>query len=57
MLDAGKIHQVPLPVTGTVRELYPAIMPAGRGELDKLAVVIVWEDLVHIQACGKEENT
>lgn len=53
VLDAGKTYQVSLPVTGTVRELYSAMMAAGRGELDNSAVVTVLEDLAHVQVRGK----
>lgn len=56
VLDAGKTYQVPLPVTGTVRELYTAMMAAGRGELDTSAVVTVLEDLARVQVRGKEDN-
>ena len=56
VLDAGKTYQVPLPVTGTVRELYTAMMAAGRGELDTSAVVTVLEDLAHVQVRGEEES-
>ncbi len=56
VLDAGKTYQVPLPVTGTVRELYTAMMAAGRGELDNSAVVTVLEDLAGVQVRGEEES-
>jgi 2-hydroxy-3-oxopropionate reductase len=56
VLDAGKTYQVALPVTGTVRELYAAMMAAGRGELDSSAVVTVLEDLAHVQVRGKEDD-
>jgi 2-hydroxy-3-oxopropionate reductase len=54
VLDAGRTYQVPLPVTGTVRELYSAMMAAGRGELDNSAIVTVLEDLAHVQVRGDE---
>jgi 2-hydroxy-3-oxopropionate reductase len=53
VLDAGKTYQVALPVTGTVRELYSAMMVAGRGELDNSAIVTVLEDLAHVQVQGE----
>jgi 2-hydroxy-3-oxopropionate reductase len=56
VLDAGKTYSVALPVTGTVRELYTAMMAAGRGELDSSAVVTVLEDLAHVQVRGKEDD-
>jgi 2-hydroxy-3-oxopropionate reductase len=54
ILDAGKTYQVSLPVSGTVRELYTAMMAAGRGELDNSAIVTVLEDLAGVQVKGKE---
>jgi len=54
VLDAGKTYQVPLPVTGTVRELYSALMAAGRGDLDNSAIVTVLEDLARVQVRGDE---
>jgi 2-hydroxy-3-oxopropionate reductase len=54
VLDTGKTYQVPLPVTGAVRELYSAMMAAGRGDLDNAAIVTVLEDLAHVQVRGDE---
>ncbi len=45
VLDAGRAQQVALPVTATVRELYTAMLAAGRGELDNSAIVTVLEDM------------
>ncbi|MEJ2560293.1 MAG: 2-hydroxy-3-oxopropionate reductase [Anaerolineae bacterium] len=56
ILDAGKTYQVSLPVTGAVRELYTAMMAAGRGELDNSAIVTVLEDLAHVQVGSREEE-
>lgn len=56
VLDAGKTYQVSLPVTGTVRELYSAMMAAGRGELDNSAIVTVLEDLARVQVGSREEE-
>ncbi|HSH01873.1 MAG TPA: NAD(P)-binding domain-containing protein [Anaerolineae bacterium] len=47
--DAGRAVGAPLPVTGVVRELYTAMMAAGRGELDNSAVVTVLEDLARVE--------
>jgi len=52
ILDAGKTYQVALPVTGIVRELYTAMMAAGRGDLDTSAVVTVLEDLARVEVRG-----
>jgi 2-hydroxy-3-oxopropionate reductase len=49
ILDTGRAEQVSLPVTATVRELYTAMLAAGRGELDNSAVVTVLEDLAGVE--------
>jgi 2-hydroxy-3-oxopropionate reductase len=54
ILDAGKTYQVALPVTGAARELYTAMMAAGRGDLDTSAVVTVLEDLARVEVRGAE---
>ena len=56
ILDVGKTYQVPLPVTGAVRELYTTMLAAGRGGLDHSAVVTVLEDLAHVQVQKREEE-
>lgn len=56
ILDAGKTYQVPLPVTGVVRELYTAMLAAGRGGLDHSAVVTVLEDLAHVQVQAQKRE-
>lgn len=53
VLDAGRVEQVSLPVTATVRELYTAMLAAGRGELDNSAVVTVLEDLAGVEVRAK----
>jgi 2-hydroxy-3-oxopropionate reductase len=53
VLDAGRTYQVSLPVTSTVRELYSAMIAAGRGDLDNSALVTVLEDLAQVQV-GKK---
>jgi 3-hydroxyisobutyrate dehydrogenase-like beta-hydroxyacid dehydrogenase len=52
VLDTGKAEQVSLPVTATVRELYTAMLAAGRGELDNSAIVTVLEDLAGVEVKG-----
>lgn len=47
--DAGRAAQTPLPVTAVVRELYAAMLAAGRGDLDNSAVVTVLEDLAGVE--------
>lgn len=56
VLDAGKSYGVALPVTGTVRELYTAMLAAGRGDLDTSAIVTVVEDLARVQVRGQIEE-
>ncbi len=55
-LEAGGAAQAPLPVTGTVRELYTAMMAAERGEWDTSAVVTVLEDLAGVEVKGHEQT-
>jgi 2-hydroxy-3-oxopropionate reductase len=47
--DAGRAVQAPLPVTAVVRELYAAMLAAGRGDLDNSAIVTVLEDLAGVE--------
>ncbi len=46
--DASRAVQAPLPVTAVVRELYAAMLAAGRGDLDNSAIVTVLEDLAGV---------
>lgn len=46
--DAGRSVQAPTPVTAVVRELYAAMLAAGRGELDNSAIITVLEDLAGV---------
>jgi len=54
VIDAGRAEKVSMPVTAAVRELYTAMMAAGRGELDNSAVVTVLEDLAGVEVKGQE---
>jgi 2-hydroxy-3-oxopropionate reductase len=54
ILDAGRAERVALPVTAAVRELYTAMMAAGRGELDNSAIVTVLEDLAGVEVRAKQ---
>jgi 2-hydroxy-3-oxopropionate reductase len=56
VLNAGKAFNVPLPLTGIVRELYAALMAADRGNLDTSGVVTVLEDLAHTRVQGGGQN-
>ncbi|MFQ5595229.1 MAG: 2-hydroxy-3-oxopropionate reductase [Anaerolineae bacterium] len=47
--DAACAVQAPLPVTAVVRELYAALLAAGRGDLDNSAIVTVLEDLAGVE--------
>ncbi len=53
ILDAGRAERVALPVTAVVRELYTAMMAAGRGQLDNSAIVTVLEDLAGVEVRAK----
>lgn len=48
-LQSGEDYAVSLPVTGAVRELYAAMIEAGRGDLDASALMTVIEDMAHIK--------
>lgn len=56
ILETGRVEQVALPVTAAVRELYTAMMAAGRSELDNSAVVTVLEDLARVEVKAKPER-
>jgi len=49
VLDTGRAEQVALPVTAATRELYTAMMAAGRQALDNSAIVTVLEDLAGVE--------
>ncbi len=61
--ETGQAAGVPMPVTAVVRELYAAMVAAGRGGLDHSAIVTVLEDLAGVQVRsdhptdGSEEAT
>ena len=50
IMQTGKDFGVPLPVTAVVRELFGAMLAAGRGDLDHSGILTVLEDLAHVQA-------
>ena len=50
IMQTGKDYSVPLPVTSLVRELFAALLAAGRGDLDSSAIITVLEDLAGVQA-------
>jgi 2-hydroxy-3-oxopropionate reductase len=53
-LQAGAELGVPLPVAGLVRELFSALLAAGRGEWDHAALITVLEDLARVEARTRE---
>jgi len=44
-LATGKEHQVPLPMTALVSQLFDALAATGRGDLDHSALITLFEDL------------
>lgn len=50
IMQTGKDFGVPLPVTAVVRELFGAMLAAGRGDLDHSGILTVLEDLAYVQA-------
>ena len=50
IMQTGKDFGVPLPATAVVRELFGAMLAAGRGDLDHSGILTVLEDLAHVQA-------
>jgi 2-hydroxy-3-oxopropionate reductase len=53
ILKAGEDFGCPLPVTALVRQLFSAMIEAGRGDLDHSGIITVLEDLAHVQARTK----
>jgi 2-hydroxy-3-oxopropionate reductase len=50
ILQTGRDYGCPLPVTALVRQLFSAMLAAGRGDLDHSGILTVLEDLSHTQA-------
>ncbi len=50
ILKTGEDIGCPLPVTALVRQLFSAMIEAGRGDLDHSGIITVLEDLAHVQA-------
>ena len=56
IMQTGKDFGVPLPATAVVRELFGAMLAAGRGDLDHSGILTVLEDLAHVQARTQENK-
>lgn len=56
IMKTGKDHNVPLPVTSIVHELYGKMIAEGRGDLDHSGIITVIEDLAGIQARTKQNQ-
>ncbi len=52
-LEAGHALGVPLPATALVREMYNALLVAGKGDRDHSAVILLLEDLAKVQVRKK----
>lgn len=50
VMQSGRDYGVPLPASAIARELFGAMLAAGRGELDHSAVLTVLEDLARVEA-------
>ena len=50
IMQTGNDFDCPLPVTAVVRQLFSAMLAAGRGDLDHSGILTVLEDLANIQA-------
>lgn len=48
--QSGRDYGVPLPASALARELFGAMLAAGRGELDHSAVLTILEDLARVEA-------
>lgn len=49
VMDTGRTHHVPLPLTAVAHQLYEAMVAMGNGELDNSAVITVLEALAGVQ--------
>jgi 2-hydroxy-3-oxopropionate reductase len=54
ILQTGRDFGCPLPVTALVRQLFSAMLAAGRGDLDHSGIITVLEDLAKVQARTRE---
>jgi 2-hydroxy-3-oxopropionate reductase len=50
ILESGRDFGCPLPASALARELFSAMLAAGRGDLDHSGIITVLEDMAHIQA-------
>jgi len=53
VMDTGRTHHVPLPLTAVAHQLYEAMVAMGNGELDNSAVITVLEALAGVQIGGE----
>jgi 2-hydroxy-3-oxopropionate reductase len=56
IMQTGEDYAVPLPITAAVRELFGAMIAAGRGDLDHSGILTVLEDLARIEARTKKPS-
>lgn len=54
IMQTGKDFDCPLPVTAVVRQLFSAMLAAGRGDLDHSGLLTVLEDLAQVQARAED---
>lgn len=56
IIETAKRLDVPLPATALARELFAALMAAGRGDLDHSTVITILDDLAHVEARTRGEK-
>jgi 2-hydroxy-3-oxopropionate reductase len=53
IMETAQALNVPLPATALTRQLFSALLAAGRGDLDHSAILTLLEDLAKTQARAK----
>jgi len=56
-LQSGTEYATPLPATAIARELFTAMLAAGKGELDHTAVITVLEEMARTEARTKSQTS
>jgi len=49
MLDAGRVHSIPVPFTALVRQFYSSLIAKGKGEKDFFSLVTLLEEMSGIK--------
>jgi 2-hydroxy-3-oxopropionate reductase len=56
ILESGRYFECPLPTSALARELFSAMLAAGRGDLDHSGIITVLEDMAHVQVRTKKSD-